>query len=98
MLKPELEFVYEAEGLLGTPVPVGDTPDGTRRIIPIFKGGRVEGPLIKGSLLGDVQRRTLCRRRPALGLAGALKSHLCAKDPPAGASGRFNARNFFSQN
>jgi Protein of unknown function (DUF3237) len=52
MIKPELEFVYEAEGNLGAPVPIGDTVDGTRRIIPIFEGGRVEGPLIKGHLMG----------------------------------------------
>jgi uncharacterized protein DUF3237 len=61
MIKPELEFVYEAEGILGAPVPVGDTPDGTRRIIPIFKGGRVDGPLIKGSLLGDAADWQLTR-------------------------------------
>lgn len=43
MIKPGLEFVYEATGDLGAPVPIGDTVDGTRRIIPIFSGGRVEG-------------------------------------------------------
>jgi hypothetical protein len=26
MIKPELEFVYEAEGSLGAPIPIGDTP------------------------------------------------------------------------
>jgi Protein of unknown function (DUF3237) len=52
MIKPELEFVYEAEGNLGAPIPIGDTVDGTRRIIPIFEGGRVAGPLIKGHLMG----------------------------------------------
>jgi len=50
MIKPELEFVYEASGDLGAPIPIGDVTDGTRRIIPIFEGGRVEGPLIKGQL------------------------------------------------
>ena len=53
MIKPELEFVYEASGRLGAPIPIGATPDGTRRIIPIFEGGRVEGPLIRGTLLGN---------------------------------------------
>ena len=53
MIKPGLEFVYEAGGDLGAPIPIGDTPDGARRIIPIFAGGRVEGPLIKGRLMGN---------------------------------------------
>jgi hypothetical protein len=53
MIKPELEFVYEATGQLGSPIPIGPTPDGTRRIIPIFEGGRVEGPHIRGTLLGN---------------------------------------------
>lgn len=52
MLTPKLEFVYEAEGVLGAPVPIGETADGTRRIIPIFEGGKVSGPLINGALMG----------------------------------------------
>ena len=51
MIKPGLEFVYEATGSLGAPVPIGETPDGVRRMIPIFSGP-VEGPLIRGELLG----------------------------------------------
>jgi hypothetical protein len=51
-IRPGLEFVYEAEAALLAPVGIGDTPDGTRRIIPILAGGRVEGPAIKGELLG----------------------------------------------
>ncbi len=61
MIKPELEFVYEASGDLGAPVPIGQTPDGTRRIIPIFEGGRVEGPLIKGALMGNAADWQLTR-------------------------------------
>lgn len=61
MIKPELEFVYEAEGSLGAPIPIGETPDGTRRIIPIFEGGRVEGPLIKGQLMGNAADWQLTR-------------------------------------
>jgi hypothetical protein len=61
MIKPELEFVYEAEGSLGAPVAIGDTPDGARRIIPIFEGGRVEGPLIKGALMGNAADWQLTR-------------------------------------
>lgn len=48
---PGLEFVYAAGGELGPPVPIGETYDGTRRIIPIFSGP-VEGPNIRGRLLG----------------------------------------------
>jgi hypothetical protein len=53
MIKPELEFVYEATGELEPPRQIGQTYDGTRRIIPIVGGGRVEGPLIRGSLMGN---------------------------------------------
>ena len=50
---PGLEFVYEALGTLEPPRPIGKTYDGTRRIIPIVGGGRVEGPRIRGKLLGN---------------------------------------------
>jgi len=53
MIKPELEFVYEAAGELESPVQIGATPDGTRRIIPILAGGYVKGPKISGRLLGN---------------------------------------------
>ena len=53
MIKPELEFVYEATGELEPPRQIGQTYDGTRRIIPIVGGGRVEGPLIRGRLMGN---------------------------------------------
>jgi Protein of unknown function (DUF3237) len=58
---PGLEFVYEARGDLGAPVPIGPVPEGTRRIIPILAGGRVEGPLIKGHLLGNAADWQLMR-------------------------------------
>ncbi|AJP71366.1 DUF3237 domain-containing protein [Sphingomonas hengshuiensis] len=51
-IRPGLEFVYEAGGALGAPIAIGDTPDGTRRIIPIFSGP-VEGPRIRGKLIGS---------------------------------------------
>ncbi len=60
-IKPELEFVFEASGALGAPIPVGEVPDGTRRIIPIHEGGRVDGPLIKGALLGNAADWQLTR-------------------------------------
>jgi Protein of unknown function (DUF3237) len=52
MIQPGLEFVYKAGGALGEAIPIGDTYDGTRRIIPIFSGP-VDGPRIKGRLLGQ---------------------------------------------
>lgn len=52
MIKPGLEFVYEAGGELGAPIAIGETPDGTRRIIPIF-AGPVVGPNIKAKLIGN---------------------------------------------
>ena len=60
MIRPELEFVYEAGGALGEPVPIGETVDGTRRIIPIFSGP-VSGPRIKGELLGNAADWQLTR-------------------------------------
>jgi hypothetical protein len=53
MIKPGLEFVYEAHGELEPPRAIGDTYDGTRRIVPIVGGGRVDGPQIKGRLIGN---------------------------------------------
>lgn len=58
---PGLEFVYEAGGSLGAPIPIGETADGTRRIIPIFEGGSVEGPRIRGSLMGNAADWQLTR-------------------------------------
>lgn len=52
MIQPGLEFVYEAGGALGDAIPIGETFDGTRRIIPIFSGP-VEGLRIRGRLLGQ---------------------------------------------
>jgi hypothetical protein len=53
MIKPELEFVYEAGGELEAPRQIGETYDGTRRIIPIVAGGYVKGPRISGRLMGN---------------------------------------------
>mgnify|MGYP000047146467 FL=1 len=53
MIKPELEFVYEATGDLEEPRQIGQTYDGTRRIIPILSGGAVKGPKISGRLMGN---------------------------------------------
>ncbi len=53
MIQPGLEFVYEAHGQLDQPRQIGETYDGSRRIIPIIAGGRVEGPNISGKLMGN---------------------------------------------
>lgn len=50
MIRPDLEFVYEASGELDPPIAIGPTADGSRRIIPI-RGGRFEGPLLRGEFL-----------------------------------------------
>jgi len=47
---PRLEFFCELNVTLDPAVVVGDTPHGTRRIIPIT-GGTVTGPNIKGEIL-----------------------------------------------
>jgi hypothetical protein len=47
---PQLEFVCELKIKLKTPMVVGETPHGIRRIIPIT-GGTFEGPKIKGEVL-----------------------------------------------
>jgi hypothetical protein len=47
---PVLKFAFELRALVGTPVDVGQTPRGRRRIVPIL-GGTVEGPGIKGRVV-----------------------------------------------
>lgn len=50
---PGLEFVYETTVDVATPVPIGSTTDGIRRIIPVRGEGRLQGPLIRGKLLSE---------------------------------------------
>lgn len=47
---PALDFFCELKVKLDPALIVGETPHGTRRIIPII-GGTVEGPTIKGEIL-----------------------------------------------
>ncbi len=61
MIKPELEFVYEASADLAPLREIGPVVDGTRRIIPILPGGYVKGPLINGQLLGNAADWQLTR-------------------------------------
>lgn len=46
---PKLEFAFELNAEVADPVVVGETPNGTRRIIDIL-GGTFEGPTLKGTL------------------------------------------------
>jgi hypothetical protein len=48
--KPGLALAFEATVQLESPLAVGATPDGTRRVVPIV-GGSFHGPAIRGSVL-----------------------------------------------
>ena len=48
--QPKLEFAFEVRAEVADPTIVGQTPNGTRRIINIL-GGTFEGPKVKGKLL-----------------------------------------------
>jgi hypothetical protein len=47
---PELQFAFEIAVEVGTPLDLGQTQNGHRRIIPIL-GGLVSGPLLNGRIL-----------------------------------------------
>ncbi|MBO0929377.1 DUF3237 domain-containing protein [Fibrella aquatilis] len=47
---PRLEFVCELQVAVAPPLVVGDTPHGTRRIVPI-KGGTFSGPNLNGTII-----------------------------------------------
>lgn len=49
-MKPDLELLIEVRANLGTPIVVGATPDGLRRVVPIL-GGSFEGPRLRGEVL-----------------------------------------------
>ena len=50
-MKPDLELVFELNGVLQPAVVVGDTPQGLRRMVPIT-GGTFAGKNIRGTVLG----------------------------------------------
>lgn len=52
IVTPELEFVLELHGVLAQPMVMGETPAGTRRIIPI-RAGTFAGPHLSGTLVAD---------------------------------------------
>ena len=49
-MKPELEFILQAEAILADPIAIGQTFEGHRRIIPILDGS-FEGPDLKGTIV-----------------------------------------------
>jgi len=49
-MKPQLELIFELNGVLEPTVVIGETPHGTRRMVPIT-GGTVEGANIRGKML-----------------------------------------------
>ncbi len=58
---PRTEFVYEAVVDIAPTVPLGDSPLGERRIVPIT-GGTFEGPNIRGKVLPGGADRQLIRK------------------------------------
>jgi hypothetical protein len=50
MIIPGLEFIFAAEASLASPIQIGATFEGPRRIIPILEGS-FEGPNIKGTFV-----------------------------------------------
>lgn len=50
IIKPELDFAFEARGKLGPPRVIGETFEGVHRIIPILEG-TFEGPDIRGTFV-----------------------------------------------
>ena len=47
---PGLELITRIEATLSTPIDLGVTPDGHRRVVPIT-GGRLHGPRVAGEIL-----------------------------------------------
>lgn len=61
LVPPKAEFVYEAVVDIAPTVPLGDSPLGERRIVPIT-GGTFEGPSIRGRVLPGGADRQLIRK------------------------------------
>ena len=61
LVPPRTEFVYEAVVDIAPTVPLGDSPLGERRIVPIT-GGTFEGPDIRGKVLPGGADRQLIRK------------------------------------
>jgi hypothetical protein len=50
-MKPELELLFEARGILEPTIVVGQAPEGLKRVVPIT-GGTFVGPKIRGTIVG----------------------------------------------
>ena len=61
LVPPRTEFVYGAVVDIAPTVPLGDSPLGERRIVPIT-GGTFEGPNIRGKVLPGGADRQLIRK------------------------------------
>jgi hypothetical protein len=61
LVLPKTEFVYEAIVELAPTVPLGDSPPGERRMVPIT-GGAFEGPNLRGKVLPGGADRQLVRK------------------------------------
>lgn len=61
LVMPKTEFVYEAVVEIAPLVPMGDSPLGERRIVPIT-GGVFQGPRIRGTVLPGGADRQLVRK------------------------------------
>ena len=49
-MKPDLQFLFQARGVLDAAVVVGETPVGLKRVVPIL-GGTFSGPEIRGTIV-----------------------------------------------
>ena len=49
-MKPELQLLFEARGVLDASIVVGETPAGLKRVVPIL-GGEFAGPRIRGTIV-----------------------------------------------
>ncbi len=49
-MKPELQLLFEARGVLDATIIVGNTPAGLKRVVPIL-GGEFAGPRIRGTIV-----------------------------------------------
>ncbi|QRE76655.1 DUF3237 domain-containing protein [Methylobacterium aquaticum] len=61
LVPPRTEFVYEAVVEIAPLVPLGDSPLGERRMVPIT-GGRFQGPRLRGIVLPGGADRQLVRK------------------------------------
>jgi Protein of unknown function (DUF3237) len=49
-MKPDLQLLFEARGVLDPSIVVGDTPAGLKRVVPIV-GGTFAGPKMQGTIV-----------------------------------------------